>query len=764
MNRRRQRRKGLQGRRSGRRGAGSSTAPRIRRVVVGLARQLTRVPVLVVLAVLLANLPALLGVVRTDPFLQLSGLLSHRVPGLVGVGRYSIDPNNGYTLQALGTRAALDWLHGQVPWWNPYEGLGVPLAAEMQSSAFLPLVLLLLLPRGVLLLHVVLEVVGGLATYLLARELGWGRSTQLALAVAFGLNGTMSWLGNAVVNPVAFLPLTVLGVERLLGRCRWGWTLTMLGVLVTLLSGFPETAALDLLFVAMWALVRLPYRRGRREAVSAAARAVGAASVGLLLSAPLLVPFAGYLLTANTGGHVGHGFAEAYVLPAGAATLGFPYLFGPIFGWLGAGGSNDLLLFWSNVGGYITFTTLVLAVVGLLAGRPVLVLRVALASWAGVLLARSYGVLPVLHALALVPGAGGVAVYRYCLPSCELAVVVLAGFGLQAMASSARRRTLLSIGAALAVAAVLWRQGEGLVRQVQGLPGYAPFALATALAAVLVLALATGVLVFPPAVRVRVLASVLGVEAALAFAVPQLSALRAARIDLAPVHFLRAHLGQQRFYSLGPIAPNYGSQLGLAELDVNDLPVPQLWSRLVLHRLAPHASPLVFTGVQLTAGPTPLHIFLAHEQAYEDAGVRYLLMPAGADPPALGPPVLTSPTTDIFRLPRARPLFATVAGGPCQLTLDSPTTATGSCAALAEVRWNELALAGWSATVNGSPVALHRTGYTQRLSVPAGPVHLQLSYVPPGEGLGLALAAAGLAATALVAGRRSVRARGKPVG
>ena len=45
-------------------------------------------------------------------------------------------------MQALGHLVATDWFSGHVPWWNPYEGLGVPLAGDMQSGAFFPPTLL----------------------------------------------------------------------------------------------------------------------------------------------------------------------------------------------------------------------------------------------------------------------------------------------------------------------------------------------------------------------------------------------------------------------------------------------------------------------------------------------------------------------------------------------------------------------------------------------------------------------------------------------
>ena len=97
---------------------------------------------------LVANAPALLHLVTTNPLVlerRLTPTTSGWLPGLP-----YIDGNAGFTMQALGHLAALDWLHGHVPWWNPYEGVGAPLAGEMQSGAFFPLTMLLALHQGVL--------------------------------------------------------------------------------------------------------------------------------------------------------------------------------------------------------------------------------------------------------------------------------------------------------------------------------------------------------------------------------------------------------------------------------------------------------------------------------------------------------------------------------------------------------------------------------------------------------------------------------------
>src|SRR5207249_1344655 len=141
-----------------------------------------------------------------------SELVSSVTPGWLP-GERTIDPNNGFTSQALGHRAALDLIHLRLPWWNPYEGTGAPLAGELQSAALFPPTLLALFSNGQLYEHVLLEMIAGLSTYLLLRRLLLGLWASAAGATAFALNGTFAWLSHAPVNPVALLPALLLGVE-----------------------------------------------------------------------------------------------------------------------------------------------------------------------------------------------------------------------------------------------------------------------------------------------------------------------------------------------------------------------------------------------------------------------------------------------------------------------------------------------------------------------------------------------------------------------
>ena len=131
-----------------------------------------------------------------------------------------IDPNVGFITQPLGHLAAMDLLHGHFPWWNYFQGLGQPLAGEMQSAALFPLTLLFALPSGLLWFHISLEIIAGVSTYFFVKKLGISSLLATTAGMLFSLNGTFSWLGNAVLNPVAFLPMLLLGIELIIEKSQ----------------------------------------------------------------------------------------------------------------------------------------------------------------------------------------------------------------------------------------------------------------------------------------------------------------------------------------------------------------------------------------------------------------------------------------------------------------------------------------------------------------------------------------------------------------
>ncbi len=378
---------------------------------------------------MVGNLPYLLHLFDPNPLNTLSGLGTIQTPGLIA-GSTSTDPNVGFTAQTLGHLSMVDWFHGHVPWWNPYEGLGSPLAGEMQAATFFPPTVFLLLPDGQVLSHLVVELAAGLSTYFLLRRLSLGRAASIAGGIAFGLNGTYSWLSHAPANPVALLPMLLLGVElateRDVPRQARAWGLIGVALALSIYAGFPETAYLDGILVGVWVIVRTAQLRTEwRTFVLTVAKGAG---LGLLLAAPLLIAFVDYLPHAYLGAH--NGTFGGTSLPRGAFSQAFmPYVYGPINAFSSNDATGTLTAIWGSVGGYVSFSVVILALVGL-HGSRLRALRITLLIWTIVSFGRTFGVEPFQHIVNALPVMGDVAFFRYSDPSWEFALIVLAAFGL----------------------------------------------------------------------------------------------------------------------------------------------------------------------------------------------------------------------------------------------------------------------------------------------------------------------------------------------
>ena len=359
--------------------------------------------VAIAVAVIVAYLPYLLGVFEANPLGPRSGLAYSVLTGPLG-GSQTIDPNNGFISQALSHRAMLDLVHLHLPWWNPYEGTGAPLAGEMQSAALFPPTLLTLISNGQMYEHMLLEILAGIATFLLLRRLSVNRWAAAAAGVAFALNGTFAWLSHATVNPIAFLPLLLLGIEvaytaALEGR-RGGWWLIAVALALSLYAGFPEVAYIDGLlgvFWLAWRCASVPRDRLRALLVKGFAGALGAA----LLSAPLAIAALDYVSHGNLGLH-GSGTLGSDQLPSQALPqLVLPYVYGPIFDFTGRG--LQLAKIWGAVGGYLNTSLILFGLIGLF-GRRHRGLRIALLIWIVLAIARMYGEPPLLgHVLGVLP-------------------------------------------------------------------------------------------------------------------------------------------------------------------------------------------------------------------------------------------------------------------------------------------------------------------------------------------------------------------------
>jgi hypothetical protein len=583
------------------------------------------------LAPLVACWPILLGF-SANPLPLTSGLLSGGEPGwLPGVWTQDLDV--GVTTQALGHLAAEQWLHGEVPWWNPYNGIGMPLAGEMQGSAlFLPFVLLLHFENGPLILKLAMQMLAGLFSLALLRRLGASWLSATIGALLFGLSGCFAWLGHGPIMPVAFLPLLLLGIEQARSR-PGGSRVIAVALAFSLIAGFPETAYLDGLLALGWAIGRFATTADRWRF---ARRVIWGGLIGLALASPAVWSFAHLLLNGTVANHAASDAPMPALQLDVLTSWLFPFVFGPILAF--SDPADQLRGTLPYLGGYLDVLLFLLALLGLF-GRRLRALRFGLAAWivlgiGGVLM------LPVLgDALYALPLLRQTIVARYAIPSWHLAAIVLAVLAIEDWRRGERPRYARLVAACCCAAITLACLAHSfpLMRNVAaGSVHFWRWPVASvvwgATGAGLVLWLTAGPATYR---RVVLLAALLALDAAVFYSLPLLSAPRDPQVDKAAVQFLKDHTGLQRFYTLGPYHPNYGAYFETAQLNHEYLPIPANWAAYIPAVLDPSASVIMFRGdfPPLPPGqPSHGEQMLRHLDRFEALGVRYIVTPPGENP------------------------------------------------------------------------------------------------------------------------------------
>ena len=704
---------------------------------------------LIILAVFLGNIVFTSGLELDDPITwtsSISHFLCH-----VTCGRPMIDPNVGYVTQALGHRSAVDLLHGHLPFWNYFEGLGTPLLGEGQAAALFPLTLLFALSSGLLWFHISLEVIAGLSTYFLARRLSIPVAFATVAGMLFALNGTFAWLGNAVLNPICFLPMLLLGIEMIYDGVQKpsnrGWYIAAIALALSLYAGFPEVAYINGLFGAGWAIVRwfnLP-REFRRKA----AERVGlAALIGLAISLPFVVPFADFLKSGNVGSHNTAGQAIESLPMHGLAMFFDPYVFGTIFSNANVGN------IWGGIGGYFTISVFALALLGLFGTfqRP---LRIFLGAWTLIGLLGAFNIFQTRRLWNVIPLLKNSGFGRYIMSSCELSLILLAVLGIMDLATSKRAKRLFTTTNVVAlVVVVLCALSARDLNKGIVISKHSERLILIGLDAVpfiaVVILLALGFLT-----RYRwtpyLVALLLVGESLVMFVVPTAESPKQITVDQAPITFLLNHQGHYRYLDFAVLYPNWGSQFGLNELSQVDLPFPSAFTKLLETQLDPGMTPENqftvhhgLTGVELLEREV-----VAHFKGYEDASVKYLMMPATVvilpQLTALGvKPVYEDSLVTIYKMPDPRPFFS-ITSGKCVTTPLGVNEVRVDCGnGGATLLRTELFMPGWHAQVNGKSVTIKaRDGVYQTVKVPAGTSTVTYSFLPPHEKYAVLLAFAG---------------------
>jgi Bacterial membrane protein YfhO len=530
------------------------------------------------------------------------------------------------------------------------------------------------------------------------------------------------------------LPLLLLGIELAFAATvagkRGGWWVIAVAGALSFYAGFPEVAYIDGLLGVFWFGWRCSCVSRDRLRILVRKAAAGVI-VGALLSAPLLIASIGYFTHADLASHGAQGPSGTFHLPLQVLPqLVLPYVYGPIFS------SSTPAHAWD--GGYLSTSLLLFALIGLFSkGRRGL--RLTLLVWIVLVLARIYGQPPVLgHVLGVFPGMSRVAFYRYAFPTLEMAVVILAALGLDSVARGLnRQRRVLWIGlASFAIVALAAVSARGVSHEALSLHSYLGVSVAGGAAIVLVgICLA---LVRNSSSRASLVALLVIAETLVLFAIPEASAPRQVHVDRAPVEFLQRHLGTSRFFTLGPLQPNYGSYFGVGSLNVNDIPIPEAFSAYVHARLDAVVQPHVFVGTygggRPTSAPSPEDELFRNLAGYRAAAVAYVLVPASQplrETPKAFKLVFRSPSTWIYHLAGAASYF-TATNPDCPVRGKGRQSVMLSCPTPTVLVRRETDLPGWSVRVDGHPSRLHRfDDLFQAVKIEQGKHQVTFSYSPP---------------------------------
>jgi len=367
---------------------------------------------------------------------------------------------------------ALAWMQvhqGHLPLWNPFSALGTPLAFNWQSGAFsVPALVGYVFPLRLAYTAqlVVTLVVAGTGAYVLGRLLHLGVLASAFAGTAFELSGPLfGWLGWPVASVVSWAGWIFAGailIVRGQHRARSiAWF--ALAFAFAVYAGQPHVLVVLVLALVVFLVVQLGLRTTRfdsgpiyRPVVDLAVAGVA----GLALAAPLALP--GFQLSTKSVRQLKHPTPLArQVLPFHDVT----HLLFQSFDGLTVAGSHWFgdWTFYLESAAYVGVITLVMAVMAVAVGRR----RPEVLAFAAVALVTLVVAFfsPLASLLDHLPHTKGV-LWRRALVPLAFALCVLAGYGIDLVVRSPRRRAVGSwagggFAAVGLVLVALWVAGRG---------------------------------------------------------------------------------------------------------------------------------------------------------------------------------------------------------------------------------------------------------------------------------------------------------------
>jgi hypothetical protein len=217
--------------------------------------------------------------------------------GRTAVNTFNVDLGTpGYYEAPVNRLVGAMLRRGEAPLWNPYQGLGAPLATQFSSRALFPYQWLedVAPPTWADLFLLGRLWVAAMLTFGFLRRLTVLAEGAFLGGALYALSGSMVWFLNLeqMTNVSMVMPGFLWACEALAKDSR-PRDVAAAGVAtaMVLLAGQPETALYVLALGALWTV----FRAWRLERIKPALLAgVGGALLGAMLSSPLLLPFADF--------------------------------------------------------------------------------------------------------------------------------------------------------------------------------------------------------------------------------------------------------------------------------------------------------------------------------------------------------------------------------------------------------------------------------------------------------------------------------------
>jgi hypothetical protein len=233
--------------------------------------------------------------------------------------------------------------HGELPFWNPHQGLGFAVLGDPQYGLFYPPNWLLLLPGP--LAHMLSWLsfahltFGAIGCALLAELLGASGAGSVVAGVAFGLSGytTSAWTTGVLLNSSAWIPWCAIAsvqIVRASMSLRAQVRAALIGAIPFALAVLLGEVFVAIMAVGFGALVAVAYKASTaRDDARGWARAilalVGSACLGAALSTIALLPAAYFAATTARAAPLTLALAEHWSLhPLRSSELLIPGIFG----------------------------------------------------------------------------------------------------------------------------------------------------------------------------------------------------------------------------------------------------------------------------------------------------------------------------------------------------------------------------------------------------------------------------------------------------